>query len=57
VFPHPITGVLEQTSAVRVDRSAQHVVVRQQLCPHRVGVSLPPTGRTLNIGEQKSHHP
>jgi hypothetical protein len=23
--------------------------------PHRVGVGFPPTGRTLNIGEQKRH--
>ena len=25
--------------------------------PHPVGVGLPPTGRTLDIGEQKRHHP
>ena len=24
---------------------------------HAIGVSFPPTGRTLNIGEQKRHHP
>ena len=26
-------------------------------CPHRLGIGLPPTGRTLNIDEQKRHHP
>ncbi len=25
--------------------------------PHAIGVGLPPTGRTLDIGEQKRHHP
>ncbi len=25
--------------------------------PHRIRVGLPPTGRPLNIGEQKRHHP
>jgi hypothetical protein len=25
--------------------------------PHPIGVVLPPTGRTLDIGEQKRHHP
>lgn len=28
-----------------------------QLDPHPVGVSLPTTRRTLNIGEQKRHRP
>ena len=27
----------------------------QQRRPHRLRVGLPPTGRTLNIGEQKRH--
>jgi hypothetical protein len=31
--------------------------VLQQCRPHRIRVCLPPTGRTLNIGEQKRHDP
>ena len=36
---------------------AQYFVVRSQCNPHRVGIGFPPTGRTLNIGEQKGHDP
>ena len=54
---HPITGVLEQEAAVRLDRLAQHLVMCGQRRPHPLGVGLPPTGRTLHIGEQKRHHP
>ena len=54
---HPVTGVLEQPAPVRLDRPAQHLVVGGQRHPHPVGVGLPPTGRTLDIGEQKRHHP
>ena len=54
---HPVAGVLEQEAAVRLDRRAQHLVMRRQGRPHRVGVGLPPTGRTLDVGEQKRHHP
>jgi hypothetical protein len=28
-----------------------------QSCPHPIGAGLPPTGRTLKVGEQKRHHP
>jgi hypothetical protein len=33
------------------ERRAQHIVVRQKGRPHRFRIGLPPTGRTLNIGE------
>jgi hypothetical protein len=42
---------------MRFDRGAQHLVMRHKGRPHRVRVGLPPTGRTLHIGEQKRHHP
>jgi hypothetical protein len=42
---------------VGFDRVAQHLVVRGQCRPHRSRVRFPPTGRPLNIGEQKRHHP
>ncbi len=54
---HPVTGVLEQPAAVRLDRLTQHLVVGGQRRPHRLRVGLPPTGRTLNVGEQKRHNP
>ena len=54
---HAVTGVAEQKPVVRLDRGAQHLVMRQKGRPHRIRVGLPPTGRTLNIGEQKRHHP
>ena len=52
---HPVTGVLEQPTAVPLDRRAQHLVMGGQRHPHPVRVGLPPTGRTLNVGEQKRH--
>ena len=42
---------------MRLDRRAQHLVVDDERRPHRLRVGLPPTGRTLDIGEQKRHHP
>ena len=54
---HAVAGVLEQPAAVRLDRLAQHLVVGGERRPHRFRVGLPPTGRTLHIGEQKRHHP
>jgi hypothetical protein len=54
---HAVTAVAEQKAVVRLNRGAQHLVVRQQGRPHRRRVSFPPTGRPLNIGEQKRHHP
>jgi len=54
---HSVTGVLEQPAPMRLDRSAQHLAMRGQRCSHRIGVGLPPTGGTLNIGEQKRHNP
>jgi hypothetical protein len=54
---HPVTGVLEQEAAVRLNRLAQHVIMGGQRRPHPLRVGLPPTGRTLDIGEQKRHHP
>ena len=53
---HTVAGVLEQPAPVRLNRPAQHLVVRGQRRPHPIGVVLPPTGRTLNVGEQKRHH-
>ncbi len=35
----------------------QHLVMGGQRHPHPLRVGLPPTGRTLHIGEQKRHHP
>ena len=52
---HPVTGVLEHPTPVRLDRRAQHLVMGGQGDPHRVRVGLPPTGRTLNVGEQEGH--
>jgi hypothetical protein len=49
--------VLEQPTAVGFHHLAQHLVMRGQSDPHPIRVRLPPTGRTLNIGEQKRHHP
>ena len=54
---HPVTGVFEQPAPVRLDCPAQHMVMRGQRRPHAIGVGLPPTGRTLDVGEQKRHHP
>ena len=54
---HAVTGVLEQPAPVRLNRPAQHLVMGGQRHPHPIGVGLPPTGRTLDIGEQKRHHP
>ena len=52
-----VTGVLEHEAAVRLDGGAQHLVMRGEGFSHAIGVGLPPTGGTLNIGEQKRHHP
>jgi hypothetical protein len=42
-------------AAMLLDRGVQHLVMRHQGRPHRIRVCFPPTGRTLNIGEQKRH--
>jgi hypothetical protein len=49
--------VLEQPAPAPLDRRAQHLVMCGEGLPHQIRVRLPPTGRTLNIGEQKRHHP
>ena len=54
---HTVPGVLEPPAPVRLNRRAQHLVMGGQRHPHAIGVGLPPTGRTLDIGEQKRHHP
>jgi hypothetical protein len=54
---HTVTGALERESAVRIDRRAQHLVMDGERVPHPLSVCLPPTGKTLNIGEQKRHDP
>ena len=52
-----VAAVAEQEPVIRLDGRAQHLVVHGQRRPHRLRVGLPPTGRTLHIGEQKRHHP
>jgi hypothetical protein len=52
-----IARVAEQEPVIRLDRRAQHLVVDDERRPHRLRIGLPPTGRTLHIGEQKRHHP
>ena len=42
----------EDEAAARLNRGAQHVVVGGERLSHAIGVRLPPTGRTLHIGEQ-----
>ena len=54
---HPVTGVLEQPTAMGLDRRPQHLVVRGQRRPHRLGIGLPPARRTLDVGEQERHRP
>jgi hypothetical protein len=53
---YAVTGVFEQPTAVPLDRRAQHLVMRGQRRPHPLPIGLPPTGRTLHIGEHKRHH-
>ena len=50
-----IAGVLERPAPMRFDRAAQHLVMGCQGGPHALRISLPPTGRTLDIGEQERH--
>ena len=54
---HTVAGVAEQVAVMRLDRALQHPVMRQKGRPHRVRVCFPPTGRPLNIGEQKRDDP
>ena len=54
---HPVTRVTEQKTAVRLDFEAQHLVMRDEGRPHCISVVFPPTGRPLDIGEQKCHNP
>jgi hypothetical protein len=54
---HPVAGVPEQPTAVRLHRLTQYLVVCGQRRPHPIGAGLPPTGRALDIGEQQRHHP
>ena len=49
--------MLEHEAAVRLNRPVQHFAMGGQRQPHPIGVGLPPTGRTLDIGEEKRHHP
>ena len=52
---HAVPGVLEQPAAVPLDRPVQYLVMGGEGDPHLVRVGFPPTGRTLNVGEQKRH--
>ena len=54
---HPVTGVLEQPTPMSLDRRSQHLVMEDQGGAHRLGVGLPATRRTLDVGEQKRHRP
>ena len=50
---HPVAGVLEDVARVRLDRLAQHLVVRVQRHPHPLRVGFPTPSGTFDIGEQK----
>ena len=52
---HSVTGVLEQSSVVRLDRCGEHGVVGGQSQAHCVGVGLPTPRRALDVGEQEGH--
>ena len=54
---HPVARVTEQKTAVRLDFQAQHLVMCDEGRPHGFSVVFPPTGRPLDIGEQKRHNP
>ena len=54
---HPVPGVLEQPTAMSLDRRTQHPVMHRQSRAHRLGFGFPTTGRTLDIGEQERHSP
>ena len=49
----------EETDQIPLGRRGkpEDIVVCGQRHPHPLGVGLPPTGRTLHIGEQKRHQP
>ena len=53
----PVTGVLEQPAAVRLDRGAQHLVMGGQRRPYAIVVGLPPDGSNGPHRWQKRHHP
>jgi hypothetical protein len=48
---YPVTGVLEQPTVMRRNGVPHDLVVSDQRPPHRISIRLPPTGRTLDIGE------
>ena len=45
--------MFEHEAAVRLNLPAQHLVMGGQRDPHPIGVSVPPTGRTLDVGERE----
>jgi len=51
-----VADELLHRTTVRLDRRTQHLVMRGECHPHPVGVGLPPTGRALDVGEQKRHN-
>ena len=53
---YPVAGVFEQPTIMRRNGVAHDLVVCGQRSSHRLRVGLPPTGRTLYVGEQKGHH-
>ena len=53
----PIAGVFEQVAAEGSDRFAQHFVVGSERDAHRLGVNLPPAGRTFDVSEEERDCP
>jgi hypothetical protein len=51
----PVAGHLHDVTTMHLDRVAQDLVVARQHTLHPLGMSLPQTRRTLEIGEQERH--
>ena len=54
---HPVAGVLEQKPPCASIAARNTSSCAASATRIAIGVGLPPTGRTLDIGEQKRHHP
>jgi hypothetical protein len=52
-----LIGLVEEPGEPRIDGDPGRLDVDNERDPHRLRVGFPPTGRTLNIGEQKRHQP
>ena len=53
---HAVTRVIEHPPVIRTDNLTKNLVVSLHRHPHGAGICLPPTGGTLDIGEQKREH-